>query len=425
MQKTTPQKFCVYKITNNNPYDKEQDFKGNSVRYKIINHKENKKKTKNGQSPKMFIYVLNNEYLVTRDKIPCIPDLGKDLKLELVDKDKEFPITEETLDLYRQWVKYHIYLKVVFYCDIHRYAYDYTIENQYSILLDTPKNKLNVGIRRIFTVDAEVLTDGTAYLSVDIKCEYKSKSNIYDLIRQNINVINTEVKCSWSSFGRTLTIKKILDTPIKDNIGNLNLINYWNNLTPWRLNNIDTNAPAVVVYDKSHKSDSYYISQSLFPVITREYIKIHDKFLSKKVDEYTKLSMGKRLEIIQSFLNALNYNGTVIDLTPVSVEEFGYNYYNINNDMPNLLIANNYRIGFKEKYKAFQYGFYRLPESPIVSAFMSYDIKAQESYDVVKAIQDYTKGIVNGSRDNWVNDKLLPLKFYHKSFHYKKGDKLT
>ncbi|MDE5621112.1 MAG: hypothetical protein K2I80_11470 [Ruminococcus sp.] len=79
---------------------------------------------------------------------------------------------------------------------------------------------------------------------------------------------------------------------------------------------MDTNAPAIAVYDKSKKHDSYYIPQALCPVITREYIASKDKYLSKKVDEYTKLSMGKRLGIIKSFLQTLNYNGTVIEPTP-------------------------------------------------------------------------------------------------------------
>lgn len=419
MQKTMPKKFCRYRIIDNNPYNYKQEFNGNSVRYQVIQHRDNKK---NG---KMFIYVMNNEYLITYGKIPFIPDLKDNLKLELIEENEIFPITEETLDLHRSWIKYFVYRRILSYCNINKHAYDYTIENEYSVSLDTPKNKHNIGIRRIFKVDAEVLTDGTAYLSVDIKCEYESKNNIYDFIKQNINVINMDVKCSWASFGGTYTIKEKLDTPIKDNIGSMNLVEYWKTQAPWRLNNIDTDAPAVVVYDKSKKRDSYYIPQSLYPVVTREYIKLNDKKLSRKVDEYTKLSMKKRLEIIQSFLNALNYNSIIIDLTPAPVEAFGYNYYDINRDMPNLLINNNQKISFNQKYKAFQQGFYRLPEKPVVSAFMSYDKKAQESYNVVKAIQDYTKGIVNGVRDKWTNDKLLPLNFYPKSFHYKMGNDLS
>ncbi len=193
MQKTTPKKFYRYRITDNNPYSDKQNFKGNSVRHKIINHKENRK------NRKMFIYVLDNEYLITWGKIQFIPDLGSNLKLDLVCEAEEFSLTDNNLDLYGHWIKYYVYRKIISYCSENKYSYDYTIENEYSKSLDTPKNKLNVGIKRVFKVDTEVLTDGTVYLSINIRCEYESKNNIYDLIRQKKNVIGMEVKCSWSS----------------------------------------------------------------------------------------------------------------------------------------------------------------------------------------------------------------------------------
>ena len=287
-QKTTPKKFYRYRITDNNPYSEKQDFKGNAVRHKLINNKENKK---NG---KMFMYVMDNEYLITWGKIPDISGLGN-LKLELISENEEFPIIEENLDLYSHWIKYYVYRKIASYCSKNKYAYDYTIENEYSELLDTPKNKLNIRIKRIFKVDTEVLTDGTVYLSVDIKHKYEGKDNIYDLIKKNENVIGMNVKCSWSSFNGTYPIKEVLDIPIKDNIRSLNLVEYWSKRIPWKLNNIDTDAPVIAVYDKSKKSDSYYIPQSLYPVITREYIALKDRQFSLKADRYIKLSMGKRL----------------------------------------------------------------------------------------------------------------------------------
>lgn len=424
-QKTTPKKFFRYRITDNNPYSDKQDFKGNAVRHKLINRKENKKNTPNGQKIRMFMYVLDNEYLITHEKIKDTSNLGKNLSLELISENEEFPIIEENLDLYRQWTKYHVYLKVIFYCDIKKYAYDYTIENEYSKLINTPKNKLNMVIRRIFEIDTEVLTDGTVYLAVNVKHEYENRDNIYDLIRRNENVTGMNVKCSWASFGGTYPIKEVLDIPIKDNIKSLNLMEYWSNQCPWKLNNIDTNAPIVAVYNKSKNGDSYHIPQSLVQVIRREDIAMKDKLFSRKIDRYTKLSMGKRLEIIQSFLQTLNYKDNIIDLTPIPVEELGYSYYDINRDMPNLLIANNRRIGFNEKYKAFQYGFYRLPEKPVFAAFMSYENMKKESQDVVQAIQDYTRGLVNKKRNNQISDKLLPLRFYPQAFHYKKGDNLS
>lgn len=95
----------------------------------------------------MFIYVLNNQYLLTYEEIPKIPPDLKDVELKLISKEESFPITEETLDLYRQWVKYYIYRKIVSYCIKNRYAYDYRVENKYAVSLDTPDNKLNITIK--------------------------------------------------------------------------------------------------------------------------------------------------------------------------------------------------------------------------------------------------------------------------------------
>ena len=152
---------------------------------------------------------------------------------------------------------------------------------------------------------------------------------------------------------------------------------------------------------------------------------MHDKALSAKLDQYTKLSMKKRLEIIRSFLDAVNNSGQVVSTTPETVTVFGYQEMSLTKDLPSLLIANGRKIKFSEKYKAFTQGFYKLPEQPIQAAFMSYDDEAQKSYDVVSAILDYTRGKVNHVQDRYVNSNLLPLGFYGKSFHYKKGDRLS
>ena len=58
--------------------------------------------------------------------------------------------------------------------------------------------------------------------------------------------------------------------------------------------------------------------------------------------------------------------------------------------------------------KSFKQGFYKVPEKTIVAAFMSYDTEAKQSYEVVKVVLDFTRGKVNGVRDNRVNEN-----YYH------------
>lgn len=419
-QKTTPKSFYRYRIICNNPYNEKNSFNGNSVRHQLLSAKDNKV---NGQ--RIFIYVLKNEYLLTYVKIPFIPKLDGDVALELVNEGEHIPISEETLDLYKKWTEYYVYNLIVNYCKKHRNAYDYRIENQYSQVIAPPDNSLQISIKRIFHVNTEVLPDGTVYLAVDIKCEFESGLTIYDYLQQQRDVVGLSVKCIWQSFDKTYRIDRVHSTPISESIENVNLYDYWKSKSPWYVQNIDTNAPAISVWDDKKKRSGLYIPQSLKPIITRDYIAAHDKVLSGKIDQYTKLSMKKRLEITRSFLNALNAGGQIVETTPAVTSEFQYRQIDLTKNLPYLLIANGQKIKFSEKYKAFSQGFFKLPTSPIFAAFMSYDEEAQKSYDVVSAISDYTKGIVNGSKSQYVNSTLLPLRFYGKSFHYKKGDRLS
>ncbi len=57
--KKTSLNHYIYRIISNNPYDTKSDYNGNSVRYKIISCKEN-----NNNGYKMFIYVIDNQYLL-------------------------------------------------------------------------------------------------------------------------------------------------------------------------------------------------------------------------------------------------------------------------------------------------------------------------------------------------------------------------
>lgn len=419
-QKTTPKHFYRYRIVSKNPYSDKNSFNGNSMRYQILQAKQNRV---NGR--KLFIYVLDNEYLLTYVKIPFIPEFENDAELELVSEKEYFPISENTLDLYKKWTEYYVYNQIVTYCQQTKNAYDYRIENQYSQIIPLPDNSLQITIKRVFRLNTEVMPDGMVFLAVDIKCEFESALTIYDYIQMQKDVRGLSVKCIWQGFDKTYLIEMIHDTPITETIDGINLYDYWNNKKPHLLKNLDLKAPAVSALDDKKKRSGLYIPQSLKPVITREYIAAHDKTLSAKVDQYTKLSMKKRLEIILSFLDAVNRSGQIVDTVPVPVSEFGYQEMSLTKDLPTLLIANGRRIKFSEKYKAFTHGFFKLPETPIVAAYMSYDDESQKSHAVVSAILEYTRGKVNHTPDQYVNPNLLPLKFYGKSFHYMKGDRLS
>lgn len=140
--------------------------------------------------------------------------------------------------------------------------------------------------------------------------------------------------------------------------------------------------------------------------------------------------MKKRLEIVQSFLKDINSNGIIIDILPTDISEFGYTEYYLANDMPNLIVGNNKRIRFSEKYKAFNkgYGFYKLPGKTITAAFLGYGTKEDlknNSRAVIQSVWDYTQGKINGLQDSYLNPQMLPLDFYEKLFFYNAGDTLS
>ena len=211
--------------------------------------------------------------------------------------------------------------------------------------------------------------DGTVLLAVDIKCEFESALTIYDYIQMQKDVRGLSVKCIWQGFDKTYQIEMVHDTPISKSIDGINLYDYWNSKKPHLLKGLDLNAPAVSALDEKKKRSGLYIPQSLKPVITREYIAAHDQTLSAQVDQFTKLSMKKRLKIIRTFLDAINSSGQIVDTAPVPVSELCYQEMSLEKDLPSLLIANGRRIKFSEKYKAFTQGFYKLPEMPILAAF--------------------------------------------------------
>ena len=334
--KTKEKKFCTYKIISNNPYDSKQAFNGNSVRYKLHQRSRNQ-----------FIYNLNNDQIVTFKEIGTMPKLSDNVKLKLISKDETIPLTNETLGLYKEWVKYFIFNKIMNFGSINKGKYNHSKENKYKTLIFSDKSS-GINIRRIFQVDTDVLIDGTAYVSVDVKCEFESESTIYEYINQGKNVLGLKVTCDWQSYNGTYTITKLGPETINQSIGKINLFNYWKEIAPWRVINkddnsplINTSAPAISAFDEKKKITSLYIPQSLKPIITREYIAKHYKNLSKTVDQHSKLSMEERLKFIKGFLNDLNYKGEIINTDPVDVSEFGYTEDKIDIRSHNLLIGNN------------------------------------------------------------------------------------
>ncbi|MDE6425637.1 MAG: hypothetical protein K2K89_05830, partial [Ruminococcus sp.] len=303
--------------------------------------------------------------------------------------------------------------------------YDCHEEHYFYLDMPTPKNNLNIILRRKFKIQIKVMPDGTSYVGFDISTEYYTKSTIYDYMQKGRNVIGMEVKCAWQGYNQTYSVLKVLDRNINETSeSGFNLYNYWNKQVPYRLKAIDPdNTKTVIVYDSKH-GESKYIPQSLVPVFRREKVADFDRKFSREADKMMKLPMCERLQIILEFIGDLNSqtNGIIIP-EPVTAREFGYSVCNANLNMPLLSIGNNHQIKSSEKYKTFskENGFYRLPSELCIS-FMYFEEKITECRQAAVAIMDYlTKGKINGLEDIYLKKQLIPAIFMQKSYSYKQN----
>ena len=417
---TSTKSFFRYRVKNLANYNRDIHQLNNQVRYKIISNFQNHV----GYDEKMFAYSdKNKNYIYTYEEIKFVPDLSENqTEIELVD-NIEIPVAENT-DLYSAWIEYYVYRNIS-----KLKKYDCHEENNFYLDIDTPKNNLNIKLRRKFYVKTEVMPDGTSYIGFDISTEYSTESTIYDYMKQGKNIVGMEVKCKWQGYNETYKIVEVLDKNINETSkSGLNIYNYWLEKSPYRLKGIDpNNTKIVIVYDKKH-GNSKYIPQSLVPVFRRETIATFDSIFSKATDRLTKLPMNKRLEIMQDFISDLNSktNGIVIS-EPATAEELGYSVYNTAYNAPKLLISSNRKITINEKHKAFSNGFYRLPNDKLYISFMYFEEKHIECSKAAKVIIDYLKkGKINNEENKWLKKPLIPAEFTRTSYPYKQNyDKLT
>lgn len=197
--------FFRYRVKNFNPYNDTVKLLA-SVRYGIISNFKNYSDYK-----KMFAYADKNEnYIYTYEKIKFTPDLSKEsAEIELVDRI-EMPISENT-DLYSAWTEYYVYYNI-----FRLNKYDCHEEHNFYLDIPTPKNNLNITLRRKFFAKAKVMPDGTSYIGVDVSTEYYTKSTIYDYMRQGRDVTGMEVKCIWQGYNNSGEITEVFSRNINE-----------------------------------------------------------------------------------------------------------------------------------------------------------------------------------------------------------------
>lgn len=126
--------------------------------------------------------------------------------------------------------------------------YDCHEENNFYLEINTPKNQLNITLRRKLKTEVQVMPNGTSYIGVDISTEYFTNSTIYEYMKQEKNVVDMEVKCMWQGYGKTYKLIKVLDKNINEtDETDFNLYNYWQEKSPYKLKGINPNNTKTVL----------------------------------------------------------------------------------------------------------------------------------------------------------------------------------
>lgn len=195
---------------------------------------------------------------------------------------------------------------------------------------------------------------------------------------------------------------KTISEPIIDT-DTISLLEYWERKAPWRIKNIDKDAKCILLDD-----GNYYPPQSLKQVIKLEDIKKTNGDISKKISSMIKLTMKERVDFVIKIFKDIKLD--IIE-SPIPAKELGYEILRIE-EFPNLLIKNNEKIKFKEKYKMFNTGCYFLPTKKVKIGILNYCVKQADGRNIIKEVNEALKKIG------------FPMS-YSKEFLYEEGDRIS
>lgn len=417
--KLSVKEFYKYKLINNNPY-------GNS--YKDIFSFGNSIKKENN---KMFVFVDKSKQCVyTSEIISKVPN-DKNIFLDNEYTFGIVPLEQNTIELYQHYVEYIINKIIKMRCksNNYQYTYNYKYDNTfYCDIYDTSgkvlyNNKLGFKVRYKFKISVKINLDGSTYLFVALNCDFLSNTLDY-YISNKIPVSNMEVEYLWDNFPN-FKVVEVLNHSISETVDGFCLEDYWRKKAPYRLKNIDCQHTPVVVIENIQgkiKRKGNYIPQSLRPVIRYDFIAKHDSGYLSIIRPYMLMSMQKRLNVITGFLNAINssLNTPIIDVSrPVSTEELGYKVADLKSNLPRLIVGNNQRLSIAQRFKVFNYGFYRVPKSAVTGVCMYFEDCENDCRNIMKTVSNYLN---NGYL---CTQKLLPMNYNKNPFPYKCGDLIS
>lgn len=280
----------------------------------------------------------------------------------------------------------------------------------FSIL--TSKNK-ELYLQRKYDFKVKIKDDGKAYLDINTKATFESKSTIYDEIQRGNDPVGMEVKNTWGWNKQTGILEEVCDYTVVDPLefGSSLKKYYEDKKEGYRVANLPDDTKVVKVNLGEGKSYQYY-PQALKPVLTREIIGSRDPDFSMQVEKFVKRNMAARMELDKDFIKDIGKLETIGNLEfedqTCPVEELGFHKGKL--ELPDLLCENQKVIKAGKDMSVFRYGFYKKPEKAIKIGY----IYPEGKYEYVKAVANAIylfaqKGIFQGEKDRYTKEKLLDI----------------
>lgn len=291
------------------------------------------------------------------------------------------------------------------------------------------KSKKGFQLKRKFTINPVINDDLNVLLYVNTTAEFSYDKNIYEMMRNGLNVEGLEVKNTWANFNSSGVIHEILDLKINEpgKLGQSLIDYYISGNQKYRVNNFteeDKNAKVVTVRTKKKTLD--FIPHALTPIITREYISREDISFSKEIEQFVKMDMGYRYNVIKNFISDI---GVIKELNNLSfkdkyIEDLSITGYRDGSLLDPKLIGAQGII--KNKMQIFQNGFYKMPNEKVCFGVLFPEGYKDISAKAMRAIYDFaTEGKYNHEDNKYITNNLMNILFTSKDCifaEYKLGD---
>lgn len=276
------------------------------------------------------------------------------------------------------------------------------------------KSNKGFNVKRKFVIYPTVNSLGEVLLRCYMSNEFISDKNIYNLMQEGKDVTNLRVNYEWGNLGGHGEIIEVLDKTIDEPIAlGQSLIEYFkNNKQDYRVKNFtEDDKKAKVVKVKLNAKKAYdYIPQSLTPVITREYMAREDKAFSEKIEQYIKMDMEYRMDVLCDFVGDI---GEIRDVDGLEFEKsscsdivgLGYDTGILSKPV---LRGENGTI--KNKMQIFKNGFYKYPRRQVKFGVLYPEEHENEVKVAIREIYEFcNEGKYKNKDNSFIKGNLLNI----------------